>query len=120
MAWLNDEDVTNKLCDIKWKLDKDHSNVLSPIYSPFTYSRTILDKLVLMGNTEVVEFLVGTEVVFSCPVKMAKDMFLHISKILENGDLTKLDLADTFLLKRAYPWDFWKSKNIQEIINKIL
>lgn len=95
--------------------------VLVETLSPLTYKENVLKRIEAMGNTEVVEFLdIGKNVLLTVTVKMAKETLTHVNNVLEKVDFDKLDTTELNILRYANPADFWKSKQVQSIIEKIM
>lgn len=109
-----------KICDIRWFPEKNSSRVISPVLSPFSYSKTILERISGMSSTQVIEFIQGDSVVFSTTVKNVRLMLGHVSTVLNSVNGSALTGIEITKLMYTAPWEFWKSKEVQKIIERLI
>ncbi len=118
---MSENNNDRKMGYIRWYPNRGLPKITAEVFSPFTYRKVILDRLKWMSPTEQIEFLdQGQKVVMTTTVKAAREMLGHVVSVLDNLDLSKLDRNDRNLIQYAAPWEFWKSKKIQDIIKKYL
>lgn len=111
--------MVSKKYFMRWFSDKSNVGVKTPIKTLFDYEKTILQTLNLVDMKSTVEFIDEQNEKFLISAQEVRNVLGYVIKEINNFDYNLINTDELEKLIHAAPWDFWKNKEIQNIVNKI-
>lgn len=94
--------------------------IRSEVLNPDNYGISILHKLKDVPANDVIEFMQGNSVMLTTSVKQTRNVIGHVNSVLGKNKNILVEKEELEAIEKAAPWDFWKTKQVQDVINKLV